>query len=214
MENDYRRLLVVGITYNKVERGVYALILQELNSTRRLSIVIGMAEAQSIECKLQEIITPRPLTHDLITNMMRAFGLNLKYVVIKQLDNEIFAADLHISNAGRDIVIDARSSDGIALALRMGVPIYATNQLLQKMNPDYKEKRATGEKSEKGSGSSPKDVSQRLAEEEKVFWSHVENMPVEQLEEMLAQFVSDEAYEKAAKLRDIINKRTCSDESK
>lgn len=130
MDKIYLRLEIIGITYNQIEKGVYALILQEVNGKRRLPIAIGTAEAQSIECKLQDIITPRPLTHDLMANIFRAFGLSLDAVVIKQLPGGIFAADLIITDGERKLEIDSRSSDAIALALRMNVPILTTNDLL------------------------------------------------------------------------------------
>ena len=204
MENEYKRMLVVGITYNKIERGVYALILQELGGTRRLPIVIGMAEAQSIECKLQEVITPRPLTHDLIVNIMRAYGIRLKYVVIKQLDEGIFTADLHLSEGDRDLIIDARSSDGISLALRMDVPIYAHEDLLAKVGLEQKG-ASEARKARNQSFANKRDDA--LQKEETAFWQKVKEMSTEQLQDMLNDFVEAEQYEKAAKLRDIINNR-------
>lgn len=203
MDINYKRMLVVGITYNKVERGVYALILQELGGTRRLPIVIGMAEAQSIECKLQEIITPRPLTHDLMVNIMRAFGLQLDYVVIKQLDGGIFAADLHLTNGERETVIDARSSDGISLALRMGVPVFVNEDLLSKVGMEQKNTSEGG----RVQSVKPKIVTQQLKKEEAAFWAKVKELPTEQLEKMLDEMVEAEQYEKAARVRDIINSR-------
>lgn len=203
MNSDYKRMLVVGITYNKVERGVYALILQELGGTRRLPIIIGMSEAQSIECKLQNIVTPRPLTHDLVVNIMRAFGLNLKFVVIKQIEGGIFAADLHLSDADRSVVIDARSSDGISIAIRIGVPVYVSEELLARVGTpvanhdmDREEDRAKA------------TVHREETETGSAFWHKAETMDTEHLERYLNEFVAKEAYEEAAKLRDIIKRRS------
>lgn len=191
-------MLVVGITYNKVERGVYALILQELGGTRRLPIVIGMAEAQSIECKLQEIITPRPLTHDLIVNMMRAFGLSLRHVVIKQLDGGIFATDLHLTDGERDVVLDSRSSDGISIALRMGVPVFVEEELLDKVGMSGRGRRPEENAPEKAGDAEDDDTALRER------WA---NMNIRQLEEEMSRFVEAEEYEKAAKLKSIIRLR-------
>lgn len=196
-------MLVVGITYNKVERGVYALILQELGGTRRLPIVIGMAEAQSIECKLQEIITPRPLTHDLMVNMMRAFGLNLRHVVIKQLDGGIFATDLHLTDGERDVVIDSRSSDGISIALRMGVPIFMAEELLDKVALVDRGRRAEEKRSDKTMCADDDDTA--LQER----WN---KMSVQQLEEEMTRLVEAEEYEKAAKLKSIIRLRNAGED--
>lgn len=210
MNSDYKRMLVVGITYNKIERGVYALILQELGGSRRLPIVIGISEAQSIECKLQEIITPRPLTHDLVVNIMRAFGLQLKHIVIKQIDGGIFAADLYMNDAERSVVIDARSSDGISIAIRMGVPIYVSEELLARVGttlskPDNNTEAHTqnGNKSE---NISKKNIS--TIGMENSFWEKAETMDSQSLENYLKEFVDKEAYEEAAKIRDILKRRS------
>ncbi|MCM1318940.1 MAG: bifunctional nuclease family protein [Muribaculaceae bacterium] len=209
MGNDYKRMLVVGITYNKVERGVYALILQELGGTRRLPIVIGMAEAQSIECKLQDIITPRPLTHDLMVNIMRAFGVDLQYVVIKQLNGGIFTADLYLTDGEREVIIDSRSSDGISLALRMGVPIYASEELLAKIGLEQK---GTSERTGARKGAADTNTKENLQQEETALWRKVKELPIEQLQAMLDEMVEAEQYEKAARLRDIINNRNKTNE--
>lgn len=125
------RLELLGITSNQVEAGVYAVVLREAGGTRRIPIIIGASEAQSIQCRLQDIRTPRPLTHDLMVNMMRAYGMALKEVILRQLSNGIFAADLMLTDGERDIAMDARSSDAIALAVRVGAPIYTSAEVLE-----------------------------------------------------------------------------------
>lgn len=204
MDKIYIRLEIIGITYNQIEKGVYALILQEVNGKRRLPIAIGTAEAQSIECKLQEIITPRPLTHDLMANVFRAFGIGLTSVVIKQLPGGIFAADLIMTDGERRIEIDSRSSDAIALALRMNVPILTTNELLDSVGFV----RERGNKYEDSSAatdgvrcfSSPGLMS---SSED----SQLSSVPVDQLESMLAQASADEEYELAAQIKKELDKR-------
>lgn len=204
MDKIYIRLEIIGITYNQIEKGVYALILQEVNGKRRLPIAIGTAEAQSIECKLQEIITPRPLTHDLMANVFRAFGIDLTSVVIKQLPGGIFAADLIMTDGERRIEIDSRSSDAIALALRMNVPILTTNELLDSVGfvrergNKYEDSSASADGvrrfSSPGLMSSPED-------------SQLSSVPVGQLESMLAQASADEEYELAAQIKKELDKR-------
>lgn len=191
MESNERRLLtLVGITYNQIESGVYALILQESDGQRRLPIVIGSSEAQSIECKLQEIIPPRPLTHDLTVNIMRAYGLDMKFIEIKCIDGGIFAADIYLTDGDRELVIDSRSSDAIALAIRMGAPIYTSEEVLaavgieRRGNPTRR-RHAVATSSETTLGS----------------------LPLDRLEEMLAQAVDKELYEEAARLKVEIDKR-------
>lgn len=125
------RLELVGITYNQIESGVYAVILQQAGGTRRIPIVIGFPEAQAIECKLQEVITPRPLTHDLMVNVMSTFGVSLREVNIRRLNNGVFAAELILNGDDGLHVVDSRSSDAIALAIRVDAPIYTTPEVLE-----------------------------------------------------------------------------------
>lgn len=206
---EYVRLRVIGITYNKVDRGVYALILQEVGGTRRMPIVIGMSEAQSIECRLQEIITPRPLTHDLMVSIMRAFGLQLNSVVIKQLDGGIFAADLHLTDGERKVTLDARSSDAIAIALRMGVSVYTTEALLAKVS------FTPGSTKNSPSGNEVKSSGTVYvsATDEQSLWEKVPNMTAEEQEALMEKFVQNEEYEKAARLKKLIKEANKSDDA-
>ncbi len=132
MENELVRLKVVGITYNQIENGMYAMVLEEEDGNRRLPIIIGYNEAQSIECLLQKIKTPRPLTHEFTSEILDSFGIEIETVVIKQLENGIFTADVTLKK-GEDIkTLDARSSDAIALAMRGNAPIFTSVALLEK----------------------------------------------------------------------------------
>ena len=127
---DKIRLELIGITYNQIESGVYAVILQQAGGTRRIPIIIGYSEAQAIECKLQEVRTPRPLTHDLMASILSEFGITLREIVIYRLDSGVFAAELVLSDGSRTHIVDSRSSDAIALAIRVGAPIYTTPKVL------------------------------------------------------------------------------------
>lgn len=124
------RLELVGITYNQIESGVYAVILKEAEGNLRIPIIIGFPEAQAIECKLQEVVTPRPLTHDLMVNVMESHGIHLEEVTIYKLPSGVFAAELLMTDGKETRVIDSRSSDAIALAIRTGAPIYTTREVL------------------------------------------------------------------------------------
>ena len=125
------QLRLVGITYNQIDSGVYAVILEELNGGRRIPIVIGYNEAQAIECHLQKVRTPRPLTHDLLKTILDTFGLRLSCIDIHKLPSGVFAADLVMENSEGELhKTDARSSDAIAIAVRTGSPIYTTSEVL------------------------------------------------------------------------------------
>ncbi|MDE6295403.1 MAG: bifunctional nuclease family protein [Muribaculaceae bacterium] len=192
-------LKLIGITYNQIESGVYALILEEVNGARRIPIIIGYPEAQSIECKLQNIKTPRPLTHDLLRVIMESFELTLLCVDIHKLDNGVFAADLVMQDKDGNLRhIDARSSDAIALAIRTGSPIYTDAEVLEE------------------SGFLPRTESNSVVEKEDVAQndaghdSNPENMSYysdAEIAEMIARLAAEEKYEEAARLQDILRKR-------
>ena len=129
-------LKIVGITYNQIESGVYALILENVEGTRRIPIIIGAPEAQAIECKLQGVQVPRPLTHDLMIGTLEAFGIELTRVEIRRLPNGVFAADLYLTDGIRQNKVDSRSSDAVALAIRAGAPIFTSQEVLDETGFD------------------------------------------------------------------------------
>lgn len=133
------KLELVGITYNQIQSGVYAVVLQQEGGTRRIPIIIGFPEAQAIECKLQEVVTPRPLTHDLMVNVMSSFGVSLQEVNIYKTPTGVFCAELVLSDGIDTHIIDSRSSDAIALAIRVGAPIYTTPEVLEEAGFDAAE---------------------------------------------------------------------------
>ncbi len=184
MENKIR-LELLGITGNQVEPGVYAVVLQQTGGTRRIPIIIGASEAQSIQCKLQDVRTPRPLTHDLLANMMRAFGIALKEVHLKKLPNGIFAADLMLTDGDREIAMDSRSSDAVALAVRVGAPIFTTPDVLEE------------------AGFEPDEIRSR---HQPVAERYVPSL--EELQEAMEAAVEREDYEEAARIKRQIEERS------
>ena len=201
MEDKKYKLVLIGITYNQIESGVYALILQQEGGTRRIPIIIGFPEAQAIECKLQEIKTPRPLTHDLIVNTLNELNIELKYILIKRLPNGVFAADLHFFNGWEEKIIDARSSDAIALAIRMDAPIYTTEEVLREagFDPTETKKSVTS-----GVRINPVEVEKPSPAPPVV---GIENMTIEQLSAAMETAAKNEDYEEAARIKTEINKR-------
>lgn len=190
--NGKYQLELIGITYNQIESGVYALILQQVGGTRRIPIIIGVAEAQSIECKVQDIITPRPLTHDLMVNIMRAFGLSLKEVAIRRLPNGVFAADLFLTDGERMVIMDSRSSDAIGLAVRTGTSIYTTGEVLMNAGFEHKD-------------SSRNQAMKRMAEQQNE--NSLLQMSDSRLQEMLKEAVDQERYEEASRIKSEIERR-------
>lgn len=189
------KLELVGITYNQIESGVYAVVLQETGTTRRIPIIIGFPEAQAIECKLQEVITPRPLTHDLMVNMLSSFGIFLQEVNIYKMENGVFGAELILSDGINTHTIDSRSSDAIALAIRVGAPIYTTAAVLAESGFDS---------SDPGKEKSSQATANRASRQ-----SHTkESAPksIEDLQKEMQKAAENEDYEEALRIKSLIEK--------
>lgn len=204
MEKKYR-LELVGITYNQIESGVYALILQQVGSSRRIPIIIGFPEAQAIECKLQEVATPRPLTHDTMVATLAAFGISLTEVRIRKLPNGVFAADLVFSDGVSEKVIDSRSSDAVALAIRVGAPIYTSETVLLESGFDPDDK-----KDEPEAENQPDEIKVKRSKA-----PDYSSLSMQQLSEAMLHAAESENYEEAARIKAEIesrNKQNDSDE--
>ena len=163
-------------------------------SIRRLPIIIGGVEAQAIAIQVENIKPARPLTHDLFKNVADTLGFNLKEVIINDLVEGIFHAKLVVEQDAREVTIDARSSDAIALALRFDCPIYTYEPILGAAGlkvEEGEEEQAEGEKTE------------RKGREKKT----VTSATIDELQGMLAEALENEDYERASKLRDEIKRR-------
>lgn len=191
MENENLiALKVLGITRSEVQSGAYALLLEDAASTpdeaRRIPIVVGAAEAQSIAVNLEQVMPSRPLTHDLFVSMFHAFGVELRRVTIYSFKNGVFAAMMHVSNGVTEVDIDSRTSDAIAIALRTGAPIYTTPEVMSLTSYEWRRD---------GNYKPQKPV-------------RLEDLPVEKLERRLQHYVDNEEYEKAARVQKIIASKT------
>jgi bifunctional DNase/RNase len=205
------RLKIKGISYSQTQNGAYALILNEVEGDRKLPIVIGAFEAQSIAIALEkEIKPPRPLTHDLFKNFSDRFDIVIKQVIIHKLVDGVFYSSIICERDGIEEIIDARTSDAIALALRFNAPIFTYKTILDKAGIFLKFSSKDKE-SDDASGDSI-IVDEILQEGETV---HIESgasdgyteLTIDELEKELTKAVTAEDYEKAAKLRDEISKR-------
>lgn len=203
MEKKYR-LELVGITYNQIESGVYALILQQVGTTRRIPIIIGFPEAQAIECKLQEVATPRPLTHDTMANALSSFGISLLEVEIRKLPNGVFAADLLLSDGITRKVIDSRSSDAVALAIRVGAPIYTSESVLNEAGFDQNDIPS------ESSGRHDNPIYSSTAENNKA--KDLSSLSLSQLSDAMMRAAEEEDYEEAARIKNEINNRNTHNE--
>lgn len=125
------KLRVQGITNSQIQSGAYALILAEEEGLRRIPIIVGTPEAQSIAIALEGLNPPRPLTHDLFATFAQAFGIQLKEVFIYRFEEGIFYSELLFADGIRNIKIDSRTSDAIAIALRVKCDIYTTEEIVR-----------------------------------------------------------------------------------
>lgn len=204
MENELVRLNVVGITYNQIENGMYAMILEEEGGRRRLPIIIGYNEAQSIECLLQKIKTPRPLTHEFTSEIINAFGIEIESVVIKQLENGIFTADVSFKKGRSVRVLDARSSDAIAIAMRAEAPIFTSKELLDKCGIE-RDTLASRQLHAASRQSIP--VKSAIERVKNPGADPYADVSLESLKRMMEKAVKNEDYEKAEEIKKEIDKR-------
>ncbi len=186
------KLEIVGLMQNQRPEGTYGLVLQEEGGNRRFSMLIGEAEAQSITLKLRNKELPRPLTHELMCNTLRALCCQLEKVLIYAFVNGIFCAELHIITAdGHKCTVDARTSDAVALAVRAGCPICIKREIFDLVGMTI---------------SSPK-LLETLDDLEDASPDEMRLLSRQRLSTLLQQAVSEERYELAAKLKGLIDEK-------
>jgi len=189
------KLKVMGISYSQTQSGAYALILIEENGDRRIPIIIGGFEAQAIVIKLENLDPPRPLTHDLFKKFADEFNISIIEVMIYKLEEGVFFSKLVCNNGEKEYSIDSRTSDAVAIALRFGCPIFITEEILTKagitVNPTDSEISSVNEVDS-------------FFEPEKAKYDDYSD---EELYKMIDEAVKTEDYERAAAVRDEIEKR-------
>ncbi|MFV0573139.1 MAG: bifunctional nuclease domain-containing protein [Xanthomarina gelatinilytica] len=200
------RLNIKGISYSQTQNGAYALILNEVDGDRKLPIVIGAFEAQSIAIALEkEIRPPRPLTHDLFKNFADRFDIVVKQVIIHKLVDGVFYSSLICERDKIEEIIDARTSDSIALALRFNAPIFTYKNILDKAGIYLKVNPKNDDESQDDSVLVDDFIAEEL--ESSSVKDVYKNKTLDELHNLLDEAVANEDYEKAAKIRDEISKR-------
>lgn len=209
MNSDSRiRLSVLGISYSQIQTGAYALILAQVDGPYRIPVVIGAAEAQSIALRLESIVPPRPMTHDLFVSFAHAFGVKLKEVFIYKFEDGIFSSELTFTDGDRTVVIDSRTSDAIAIAMRTHAPIYTTPEILDETGFLMEQHEDTDDTHEDDTPAENEDGVRRVSgfdlpadvEEEPRY----EKYTVEELERTLQRLIDNENYEEAARVAEIL----------
>lgn len=190
-------LEIIALTHSVTQTHSYAVVLGEVNGTRRLPIVIGGFEAQAITVALENMRPSRPLTHDLMKNMMKSFGVDLQEIIINDLNEGIFFSKLICFNDNEVIEIDSRTSDAIAIAVRFNCPIFTYESILE--NAGITMEESFGQKE------SPVETVTNLAADDDN--SDLSKLTLAELNELLDEVLENEDYIKAIEIRDEINKR-------
>ncbi len=182
----------MGISYSQTHSGVSALLLAQVDGPIKIPIVIGNSEAQSIAIKMEGITPPRPLTHDLFVSFAHAFGVILKEVFIYKFEDGVFHSEMIFEDGDRQVTLDARTSDAIAIAMRTHAPIYTTKAIMDETGfvMETQADPTTDDPSPESLGSSQ---------------GKLENYTIEELERTLARMIDNEEYEQAAKVKAILD---------
>ncbi len=200
------KLTIKGISYSQTQNGAYALILNEVDGDRQLPIVIGAFEAQSIAIALEKEITPpRPLTHDLFKTIADKYEIVITQVIIHKLVDGVFYSSIVCEKEAKEEVIDARTSDAIALALRFNAPIFTYKNILDKagifLNKNKQELHSDEEIDDDDILSKPEVYGEE--EPENIY----SKFSIQELHNMLEEAIQNEDYEKAALIKDEIDKK-------
>lgn len=200
---------ILGLSSSQSQSGSFALVLGEKTGRRRLPIIIGMFEAQAIAIEIEKIIPNRPMTHDLFKSFAGSFNYSIKEIIISDLKEGVFFAKIVCESDNTFIEIDSRPSDAIAIGLRFNAPIYTYETILAEAGIELSEEEegdAEGEEVDK-------ELEKLKPKKEKHFPAPAQSSEklkdnsMSKLKEMLDKAIEQEDYEKAAKIRDEINKR-------
>jgi bifunctional DNase/RNase len=202
MGNDMKKIKldIVGLSYSQTQSGAYALVLGEVSGRRRLPIIIGSFEAQAIAIEIEKMTPSRPLTHDLFKSLGQAFNISVQEIIIYNLVDGIFYSKLICFDGKKTVEIDARTSDAIAVSVRFDCPIYTYEFILS----------TAGIVIEGNDFVYLENINETAEEKTATTASGFTGLSDDELKSSLKQALADEAYEKAAKIRDELNKRKAS----
>ena len=200
------QLNIKGISYSQSRTGAYALVLNEVDGKRTLPIVIGAFEAQSIAIALENDITPpRPLTHDLFVSLSEIYDISVKQVIIHKLIDGVFYSSLICERNKVEEIIDSRTSDAIAIAVRFDAPIYTYENILDKAGIELENDELLGEKPTEEA--EEEEFIEEMFTELENLTTPYDKLPLKELQKQLDEAVENEDYELAARLRDEMDKR-------
>lgn len=193
------------MTNSQIQSGAYALILAEEEGLRRIPIIVGTSEAQSIAIALERITPPRPLTHDLFATFVQAFGVHLQEVFIYKFEDGVFYSELLFDDGVRQVRLDSRTSDAIAIALRVRCGIFTTEQIVRECGVVLEEAPAIGSEEEEDDvlmNLEPEDIT-----DETKLRRWLTMLEIEEVNTRLQEAISDENYEYAKMYKDELRRR-------
>lgn len=185
------RLKVLGLSTNEISKGAYALILAQVDGPVRIPVIIQEADARSVAARMEKMVTPRPLTHDLFASFTHAFGIAMVEVFISKFEEGVFHSEITFTDGERRVTLDARTADAICIAMRTGAPIYTTEAIMHECGFVMDEDGTATIKIQQP----PKPQEPRR------------EPTIEELEQQLQEAIDREDYEEAARLTEIINQK-------
>ncbi len=203
---DKIKLELLGLSSSQSQSGSFALVLGEVKGNRRLPIIIGMFEAQAIAIEIEKIVPNRPMTHDLFKSFGHSFNFSVKEIIISDLKEGVFFAKIVCENDDKTVEIDARPSDAIAIGLRFGAPIFTFETIMSEAGIVLTEESEEEEKQEVKPAPQKTERS-KSSVHEKEHEKSLKDYPYEKLKQMLNEAITKEDYERAAKIRDEMNRR-------
>ena len=201
---DLIKLEIIGVSYTQAQTGAYALILKESDGNRKLPIVIGGYEAEAITVGLEnDIVPPRPSTHDLFINLMERFEISIKQVIIHKLVDGVFFSSLICDRNDIEEIIDARTSDAIALAIRFNAPVFTYENIMSKAS--YSDDIRASKSEQEDKNWIKNFIDEKDSKNKEV--QNLTKLSTKDLHAMLNKLVKAESYEAAAKIRDELSRR-------
>ena len=190
MEYHKVKLKLIGITFSQVQAGAYALILAENEGARRVPIMIGTPEAQSIAIFLERLHPPRPITHDLFIALTKATNISIKEAFIYKYEDGVFFSELIFNDGTKEIHLDSRTSDAIAIAIRVNADIFIAEEIMNEVSIELEEE----------------EIIEGIEDNLKKTDLTLDKMNIDELKKALEEAIAMENYERASSIRDIINK--------
>lgn len=208
---DKIKLDILGLSSSQSQSGSFALVLGEENGNRRLPIIIGMFEAQAIAIEIEKVVPNRPMTHDLFKSFAGAFNYSVEEILISDLKEGVFFSKIICSDGIRQVEIDARPSDAIAIGIRFDVPIYTYETILSEagivLNEFNDEEDGEDDDDDEAEGDEVESSYVKKESMASTSEDSIKNYSTDQLKSMLDDAIQKEDYEKAARIRDELNNR-------